>query len=96
MRPSLPLVRFLGLHRRVTAQADQSHPWVMVWTMAVAQVISWGTLYYAFSLFVVPMQASLGWSRPLLHGALSLGLLSRGSWRFRSGPGSTATAAGAS
>ena len=82
MRPSLPLVRFLGLHRRVTAQADQSHPWVMVWTMAVAQVISWGTLYYAFSLFVVPMQASLGWSRPLLHGALSLGLLSTGIVAF--------------
>jgi MFS family permease len=50
----------------------------MVWTMAVAQVISWGTLFYTFSLFVVPMQASLGWSRPLLNGALSLGLLSTG------------------
>jgi MFS family permease len=47
----------------------------MVWTLAVAQVISWGTLFYAFSLFVLPMQESLGWSRPLLNGALSLGLL---------------------
>ena len=46
----------------------------MVWTLAVAQVISWGSLYYAFSLFVVPMQETLGWSRPLLNGALSLGL----------------------
>jgi MFS family permease len=54
----------------------------MVWTMAVAQVISWGTLYYAFSLFVVPMQASLGWSRALLNGALSLGLLSMGLVAF--------------
>jgi MFS family permease len=54
----------------------------MVWTMAVAQVISWGTLFYAFSLFVVPMQASLGWSRPLLNGALSLGLLSTGVAAF--------------
>lgn len=51
------------------------HPWVMVWTMSVAQVISWGTLYYAFSLFVIPMQESLGWSLPLLNGALSLGML---------------------
>jgi MFS family permease len=50
----------------------------MVWTMAVAQVISWGTMFYAFSLFVVPMHESLGWSRPLLNGALSLGLLSTG------------------
>jgi len=50
--------------------------------MAVAQVISWGTLYYAFSLFVVPMQESLGWSRPLLNGALSLGLLGTGVVAF--------------
>lgn len=51
------------------------HPWMMLWTMSVAQVISWGTLYYAFSLFVIPMQQSLGWSLPLLNGAFSLGLL---------------------
>jgi MFS family permease len=50
--------------------------------MAVAQVISWGSLYYAFSLFVVPMQESLGWSRPVLNGALSLGLLCTGAVAF--------------
>jgi MFS family permease len=82
MRPSLPLARIMGRQRRVAAHTHQSHPWVMVWTMAVAQVISWGTLFYAFSLFVVPMQASLGWSRPLLNGALSLGLLSTGVVAF--------------
>jgi MFS family permease len=54
----------------------------MVWAMAVAQVISWGTLFYGFSLFVVPMHDSLGWSRPLLNGALSLGLLSTGAVAF--------------
>jgi MFS family permease len=78
MRPSLSLTRILAMPRHVTARAHRSHPWVMIWTMSVAQVISWGTLYYAFSLFVVPMQESLGWSRPLLNGALSLGLLSMG------------------
>jgi len=51
----------------------------MVWTLAAAQVISWGSLYYGFSLFVVPMEESLGWSRPLLNGALSLGLLTTGA-----------------
>jgi MFS family permease len=55
---------------------------VVVWTLAAAQVISWGSLYYAFSLFVVPMQETLGWSRPLLNGALSLGLLSTGAVAF--------------
>src|SRR5262245_15776200 len=77
MRQYLPRA-ILGRQHRVARYLHQPRPWLMVWTMAVAQVISWGTLFYAFSLFVVPMQESLGWSRPLLHGALSLGLLSTG------------------
>jgi MFS family permease len=68
--------------RRPMGRAFRHRPWVMVWTLAVAQVISWGSLYYAFSLFVVPMQESLGWSRTLLNGALSLGLLSTGAVAF--------------
>jgi MFS family permease len=71
-----------GKQRRLAAYAFRRSPWVMVWTLAVAQVISWGSLYYAFSLFVVPMQETLGWSRPLLNGALSLGLLSTGAVAF--------------
>jgi MFS family permease len=72
----------VGKPRRLTAGAVRRHPWVMVWTLAVAQVISWGSLYYAFSLFVVPMRETLGWSRPLLNGALSLGLLATGAVAF--------------
>jgi MFS family permease len=71
-----------GGQRRPAAYAFRRSPWVMVWILAVAQVISWGSLYYAFSLFVVPMQETLGWSRPLLNGALSLGLLSTGAVAF--------------
>src|SRR5215470_15655905 len=81
MRQYLP-VAIMGMQRRIAAHTSRSHPWVMVWTMSVAQVISWGTLFYAFSLFVVPMQASLGWSHALLNGALSLGLLSMGLVAF--------------
>src|SRR5437867_4477623 len=81
MRHYLPPA-IMGMPRRVATHTHRSHPWVMVWTMAVAQVISWGTLFYAFSLFVVPMQESLGWSRPLLNGTLSLGLLSTGLVAF--------------
>jgi MFS family permease len=72
----------VGEPRRLTVGALRRHPWVIVWTLAVAQVISWGSLYYTFSLFVVPMQESLGWSRPLLNGALSLGLLATGALAF--------------
>src|SRR5215813_6346385 len=82
MERYFPLVRREGRERRLAWHRLRRNSWVMVWTMAVAQIISWGTLFYAFSLFVVPMQESLGWSRPLLNGALSLGLLSTGVVAF--------------
>ena len=52
--------------------------WPLVWALSAAQLVSWGSIYYSFSLFVVPMEAELGWSRTTLNGALSLGLLLSG------------------
>src|SRR2546425_537683 len=41
---------------------------------------SWGVLYYAFSVFLVPMQEELGWSRAALvaefYGPASYGSIS--------------------
>lgn len=48
--------------------------WALVFGLAAAQLVSWGTIYYSFSLFVVPMEQELGWSRTALNGALSAGL----------------------
>jgi len=45
-----------------------------VWALALGQVISWAVLYYAFSSFVLPMHAALGWGQPTLMGAFTLGL----------------------
>lgn len=53
--------------------------WTMIWALCVSQTAAWGTLYYAFSLYVAPMQAELGWSATELNGALSLGLLTWGA-----------------
>ena len=78
MRPFLSLATIRGMPCRVATHTHRSHPWVMVWTLAVAQVISWGTLFYAFSLFVVPMQASLGWSRPAAQRRPVAGLTQHG------------------
>lgn len=47
-------------------------------TLSLAQLVSWGTLTYSFSLLIVPMERELGWSRDDLSGALSLGLLTAG------------------
>ncbi len=50
----------------------------MLWPVALAQMTSWGTLYFSFSLFAEPMQRELGWSHPAVNGALSCGLLITG------------------
>lgn len=54
------------------------HGWLLVTALSFAQLVSWGTIFYGFPLFVVPMEADLGWSRAELNGALSLGLLVAG------------------
>lgn len=67
--------------------------WPMVVAVSTAQVVSWGSLYYAFSVFVAPMQAELDWTTVELTGAYSVALLcSRlaavpvGRWVDRRGP----------
>lgn len=49
-------------------------PWLLVAALSSAQLVSWGTLFYAFALFVAPMQEALGWSRPAITAAFSIGL----------------------
>lgn len=53
-------------------------PRILLGALGLAQIVSWGTIYYGFSLFVLPMQTSLGWSLPLINGALTVGLLVAG------------------
>ena len=54
----------------------------MLWPLALAQMTSWGTLYYSFSLFAGPMHADLGWSQPVMNSALTLGLLMTGAMAY--------------
>lgn len=46
--------------------------------IAVGQVVSWGVLYYAFSVLLVPMQRDLGWSRALLVGGFTVAVVISG------------------
>lgn len=46
--------------------------------LGVAQIVSWGTLYYAFPLIAEPMSAALGLTKVQVYGAASLGLASGG------------------
>jgi MFS family permease len=52
--------------------------WVLVVTLGITETISWGVLYYAFSVFLAPMETDLGWSRGATTGAFSLALVLSG------------------
>ena len=52
--------------------------WRIVAALSVTETISYGILAYAFTVFVAPMQAELGWSLATVTGALSLSLLVSG------------------
>lgn len=54
--------------------ARESFPWILVLALALAQLVAWGTLYYAFAIVMAPMGAELGWSKAGMNGALSVGL----------------------
>ncbi len=53
--------------------------------LALGQLLSWAALYYTFSSFVLPMQQDLGWSKPTLMGAYTLGLAVWGVAAFAAG-----------
>ena len=53
-------------------------PWRVMWALAVTQVISWGSMFYALSVLLVPIEQELGWSRDAIIGAFSLSLLCTG------------------
>src|SRR6478735_9752188 len=51
-------------------------PWGFVTALSVTQLVSYGTLFYAFALLIEPMERDLGWSKAALTGAYSLALIS--------------------
>lgn len=56
--------------------------WVITFTLAVTETISWGIMYYAFTVFITPMERELGWTRTELTGGFSLALLVMGVMAF--------------
>jgi MFS family permease len=53
--------------------------WRLVVWLSLAQMISWGTLFYGFAVVVGPMERELGWPKTELYGAVTLGLLVAGA-----------------
>ena len=57
-------------------------PWSVVWALSVTQIISWGSLFYAISILIAPLERELGWSRDAIVGAFSLSMVCSGLASF--------------
>ena len=74
-------------------ERDGPRAWAIVAALSVTETVSWGVLYYAFGVFLVPMRRELAWSPAELTGAFSAALLVSalagvlaGRWLDRRGP----------
>jgi MFS family permease len=74
--------------------------WILAMTFGFCETVSWGVLYYAFSVLIAPTTAEMGWSRAQISGALSVMLvvsglagLLVGRWLDEHGPRLLMTAA---
>ena len=67
--------------------------WRVVGALAVTETVSWGVLYYAFAVFLAPMERDLGASPAELTGASRCRCSSRASRASASGATWTDTAA---
>jgi len=65
-----------AISRRWSSYA--AHENAKTWALSLAQLISWGSIYYSFSLLLVPMEQTTGWGRTSMNAALSVGLLISG------------------
>jgi MFS family permease len=51
---------------------------IPIWALCVTQVISWGSLFYAFAVLLNPIGTGQGWKQEQMVGAYSLSLLISG------------------
>ncbi len=64
--------------KRIFKREPIYYGWVIALALAVTETVSYGVTFYAFSVFITPMEAELGWTRAQLTGAFSLALLITG------------------
>lgn len=57
----------------------------LIAVLSFGQIVSWATLYYGFTSFVLPMMRETGWGKPLIMGANTLGLLVWGLATYAAG-----------
>src|SRR5256885_3373158 len=77
----------------LTAVKRPYYGWILAVSLGACETVSWGVLYYAFSVLIAPATAELGWSGAEVSGALSVMLvvsglagLAVGRWLDEHGP----------
>lgn len=65
-------------HADASAYKPLSGRSLFITGLGIGQVCSWGSLYYSFPLIAEAMGRDLGWSKPQMYGAATLGLLLAG------------------
>ena len=74
------------------ADAAEGRRWRVVAALGVTQIVSWGSVYYAFAVVMDAAGRDLGASPPAVVGAYSVALLVSGLVAAPWGGTSTATA----
>lgn len=54
---------------------ESRYQWVIVIVLSITCTISFGILFYSFTVFVEPMEADLGWSKAEITGAYTVTML---------------------
>lgn len=52
--------------------------WSLLVALGIAQIVSWGSIYYAFAVLLEPLQRDLGLGKDIVAGAFSMALLASG------------------
>lgn len=72
-RPEFPAVTVLQLRARTTRRVE--YRWRLVGLLAITQTVGYGSLFYSFSVFLVPTAHTLHTSTAIVTGALTASLL---------------------
>ena len=70
---------------RPTASPDTAHDASLVFWLSLAQLISWGSVFYGFAVFLGPVEQALDMGRAESSVAFSLALLAEGLMAFSIG-----------
>ncbi|WP_354681861.1 MFS transporter [Cupriavidus necator] len=65
----------IGSHQLTVSPAPSVRLAVVIPALGIAQIASWGSLYYAFAVLSGPIQVELNIDQPVLFGAFTLALL---------------------